>query len=126
MARPKIVWSDEKYEILEGLAKIHCTQADMVGVMQVDEDTLNRLIRVRYKCSFSEFYKRYSAGGNMSIRRAQFESALSGNSSMLIWLGKQWLGQKDQQEVSVQVQDDETVKEMEKFFADKKNATEQG
>ena len=41
---------------------------------------------------------------------------------MAIWLGKQYLGQRDQQEVSVQVQDDETVKEMEKFFSDKKAA----
>ena len=32
---------------------------------------------------------------NIRLRKAQFELALSGNCSMLIWLGKQYLGQKD-------------------------------
>ena len=32
---------------------------------------------------------------NIRLRKAQIELALSGNCSMLIWLGKQYLGQKD-------------------------------
>ena len=33
--------------------------------------------------------------GRISLRRAQFEKALSGNVVMQIWLGKQHLDQKD-------------------------------
>lgn len=95
MGRPKIVWDDKQYASIEYMALIHCTQKEIAGVMRVDEDTLNRLIRVRYKMDFSEWYKTYSANGNMSLRRAQFKSAEAGNASMQIWLGKQWLGQKD-------------------------------
>ena len=31
----------------------------------------------------------------MSLRRKQYEVAMSGNTSMLIWLGKNILGQRD-------------------------------
>ncbi len=31
----------------------------------------------------------------MSLRRRQYSAAMDGNSTMLIWLGKQWLGQKE-------------------------------
>ena len=33
--------------------------------------------------------------GRTSIRRAQYKAALDGNPTMLIWLGKQLLGQKE-------------------------------
>ena len=32
---------------------------------------------------------------NIRLRKAQFELGFGGNCSMLIWLGKQYLGQKD-------------------------------
>ena len=34
-----------------------------------------------------------------SLREKQYDVAMSGNVSMLIWLGKQVLGQSDKQEV---------------------------
>ena len=36
----------------------------------------------------------------MSLRRKQYTSAMDGNTTLLIWLGKNWLGQKDQAEVA--------------------------
>ena len=108
MPRPKIVWGDKEYASIEYMATIHCTQKEISGIMHVDEDTLNRLIRVRYKLSFSEFYERYSASGNMSLRRAQFKSAEAGNTSMQIWLGKQWLDQSDKLETRISNIDDKT------------------
>lgn len=33
--------------------------------------------------------------GRVSLRRAQFKAALDGNVTAMIWLGKQWLGQKE-------------------------------
>ena len=58
----------------------------------------------------------------MSLRRAQWKSAKSGNVTMQIWLGKQWLGQKEQSEVSISRNDDETIREMEKYFGDKQES----
>ena len=120
MARPKIVWTDKEYASIEYMALIHCTQKEMSGVMGVDEDTLNRLIRVRYKMSFSEFFEKYSANGNMSLRRAQFKSAEAGNTSMQIWLGKQWLGQREVADIDLSLSTDETSREMERYFENKR------
>ena len=36
----------------------------------------------------------------MSLRRKQFETALAGNVTMMVWLGKQYLGQKDKTEIT--------------------------
>ena len=45
--------------------------------------------------------KRGRARLRQSLRRAQIKSALSGNATMLIWLGKQYLGQSDRQLLDV-------------------------
>jgi len=31
----------------------------------------------------------------MSLRRIQYSTAMEGNATMLVWLGKNWLGQTD-------------------------------
>ena len=38
---------------------------------------------------------------------------------MAIWLGKQWLGQAEKQEMSLSTNNDDTIKEMEKYFESK-------
>lgn len=49
---------------------------------------------------FSDVYKKYSSKGKISLRRFQFQQAEK-NTSMAIWLGKQYLGQTEK-EISVQ------------------------
>lgn len=98
--RPKIVWDDEKYNIFEGLCAIQCTLTEMCGVLGVSDKTLYRLCLDHYKdddgnpMPYSEVYKKYSEGGKASLRRYQFSLAKK-NATMAIWLGKQYLGQKD-------------------------------
>jgi hypothetical protein len=42
------------------------------------------------------------------------------NATMAIWLGKQYLGQTEKQEVVMSMSDDDTVKEMENYFERKR------
>ena len=44
--------------------------------------------------TFKEFHQKYSAAGKISLRRSQFRLAES-NATMAIWLGKQYLGQRE-------------------------------
>jgi hypothetical protein len=76
-------------ELVEKLAHIQCTQAEIAATLGVSVDTL-----ARHK-HFAETYKRGGEGGRKSLRRMQFESATKGNIAMQIWLGKQYLGQSD-------------------------------
>lgn len=50
--------------------------------------------------SFAEYSDQKRAKGKLSLRRKQFQLALSGDRTMLIWLGKQYLGQVDKSELT--------------------------
>lgn len=80
---------------VDKLCTIQCTQEEIASFCDVSVDTLERACRREHDMSFAEFYKEKAAKGRISIRRAQFQCAEKGNVSMLIWLGKQYLGQRD-------------------------------
>tara|TARA_R100001086_G_C11730811_1_gene229634 strand:+ start:330 stop:560 length:231 start_codon:yes stop_codon:yes gene_type:complete len=50
--------------------------------------------------SYSEYLTKGRAKGKMRLRQLQWQSAEKGNTSMLIFLGKQMLGQTDNPEAS--------------------------
>ena len=79
----------------EGLCEIQCTLQEIAGVLRVSEDTVERWCERTYELGFADAYKKFSATGKTSLRRQQFELARKGNAAMLIWLGKQYLGQTD-------------------------------
>lgn len=105
--RPKIEWSEQQYKTFEGLCAIQATVEEIENVLDIDHKTIDRLCKERYKdcngnpMNYSQAYAKFSSTGKMSLRRQQYKAAEAGNTSMLIWLGKQYLGQKEQQEVSV-------------------------
>lgn len=90
--RPKVIID---WATVEKLCALHCTGEEISSFLKIDYDTLVAAIKREHKCSFSEYFKKHSAGGKLSLRRKQFEVAQSGNVSMLIWLGKQYLAQTD-------------------------------
>lgn len=98
MGRPR---KEINFAVFEGLCRIQCTEVEIASVLQVDIDTLNARLKENYGETFSEVYKKHSAPGKISLRRAQFKAAENGNSTMLVWLGKQYLGQKDKHELEV-------------------------
>ena len=79
----------------EKLCFIHCTGEEMAAILEVDYDTLVRAIVREYRQTFAEYFKKHSSGGRASLRRMQFKAAEAGKPTMLIWLGKQHLGQQD-------------------------------
>lgn len=114
--RPRIEIDEEQFK---GLCSIQCTLEEISSWFKCSEDTIERWCKRELKMSFAEAYKRYSVGGKISLRRYQMKMA-EHNATMAIWLGKQYLGQTEKQEVAVSVKDDETIKEMEDYFNAKK------
>lgn len=120
MGRKKIEFSEKEFASIDYMAMIHCTGEEIAGVMQVDYDTLSRIIRERYNVSLPEFLRQRNSKGRMSLRRAQWKSAESGSVPMQIWLGKQWLNQSDN--VTITQVDESVIHEIEDLMeADKKN-----
>ena len=79
--------------MIHDLASIQCTYREMATVMKCSPD----LLHDRY----SEIVSRGREGGKISLRRAQFKSALGGNAQLLIFLGVHVLGQKDEKKQAV-------------------------
>ncbi len=102
----------------EKLCALHCTQEEIAGFFDCSADTIDRWCKRTYNENFAEVFKQKRSAGRISLRRTQFAMAQT-NATMAIWLGKQWLKQAEQQEINVSINDDETIKEMEKYFESK-------
>lgn len=85
-------------EHFEGMCRIQCTKDEICSIFEIHEETLTKWCHVTYNLGFSDIYKKLSSTGKMSLRRQQFKTAESGNVTMQIWLGKQYLGQTDKVE----------------------------
>lgn len=92
----EINWSE-----FEKLCEIQCTQSEIASIFNIHRETLNLKISEHYGEDFPTIYKKYSEVGKSSLRRTQFKLAQK-NTSMAIWLGKQWLGQKDHSKEDIQ------------------------
>lgn len=90
MGRPKKVLD---FETIEKLAMIQCTQEEIASFIGVSVDTLRR------SEEFCNIYKKGQENGKMSLRRIQFKLA-EHNTTMAIWLGKQYLGQTEKIETT--------------------------
>ncbi len=95
MGRPK---KEFDKSIFENLCNIHCTKSEISDVFECDENTVNAYCKRTYNTTFSVVYKRLSSNGKVSLRRMQWKSAENGNVAMQMFLGKQYLGQKDNPE----------------------------
>ena len=91
MARPRIEIDKDQFE---KLCSLQCTLDEIASWFKCSPDTVERWCGREYKMSFAEVFKKHSASGKISLRRWQFKMA-EHNVSMAIWLGKQYLGQKD-------------------------------
>lgn len=98
---PKGPWktmNDKEFEQLVNMIRIQCTRDEICNVLGMSDDTLNRRIAERNipdAPNFAALYKKHQGEGRASLRRAQWKAAQDGNPTMLVWLGKQMLGQRD-------------------------------
>jgi AraC-like DNA-binding protein len=104
-------------ELLKKLAHIHCTMEEMSSIVGVSVDTLER--------RFAALIKKARDSGKMSLRRWQWKAAESQNIGMLIWLGKQHLGQSEKVEQKNMEAQEKTVaklsdEELLKLFKERK------
>jgi trehalose-6-phosphatase len=84
------------WDLIKRLAVIHCTRDEIASVLNVSHDTLERACKDEYKTTIGEKIVEWSASGKASLRRIQWKLAET-NPTMAIFLGKQHLGQKDEQ-----------------------------
>lgn len=118
MGRPRIEIDERQFE---SLCAIQCTLEEIAGFFHCSSDTIERWCKRTYKMDFAEVFRQKRSGGKISLRRFQFRQAET-NPTMAIWLGKQYLGQTDKQEVAISRSDDDTIREMENYFGSKQES----
>lgn len=81
----------DKKEV-EKLAGLGCTVEEIAEFLGVSKRTLER--------NFVAAINKGREHVKISLKKKQFDVAMKGNVSMLIWLGKNYLGQKDKVDAS--------------------------
>ena len=79
--------------LVEDLGKIQSTHSELAAVLNVSIETVKR--RLKEDPEFCAAYEKGLENGKSSLRRIQWKAALGGNTTMQIWLGKQYLSQRD-------------------------------
>jgi len=91
--RKKNEYTEGQKRQVASVARLQCSVEEIAVVTGIPHTSLER--------HFGDVIKEAKEKGCESLRRAQFMTALKGNPAMLIWLGKQWLGQKDKQDLEL-------------------------
>ena len=95
----------------EKLCYLQCTLSEIAGFFDCAEDTVERWCKREYKENFADVYKKHSEAGKISLRRAQFKLAEK-SAAMAIFLGKNYLGQRD----SIEYEDKESLSKLDEIL----------
>lgn len=104
----------------EKLCAMQCIKEEIASFFDCSEDTIERWCKREYKASFADVLKSKGASGRISLRRNQFRLAEK-NATMAIWLGKQYLGQRD----SFEYEDRESIAKLDAILSGMRNAATQ-
>lgn len=104
--RPKI---EINWDEFDKLCHIQCTLEEIASWFKCSIDTIERRCKQEHNMLFADYFKKKSAGGKISLRRAQFKVANAGNPALLIFLGKQYLGQSDKQQLEHTGKNDQPI-----------------
>lgn len=84
--------TEETTRLVEGMATVGGTNTEIAAFMDCNETQIRR--------NYKKVLAKARASMKTRLRQAQYKVALGGNPTMLIWLGKQMLEQKDRQEIT--------------------------
>ena len=95
MPRPK---ANIDWHKVDNLLKAQCDGVGIAGILGIHPNTLYLAVEEEFKISFSEYSAQKRSEGKELLRAKQFDAAMSGDKTMLVWLGKQYLGKKEKSE----------------------------
>ncbi len=98
-AKPKNI--DKK--TFEKLCGLQCTEEEIADFLDVSADTIERWCLREYHKKFAEIFAEKKALGKISLRRMQWTLAEK-SPAMAIFLGKNYLKQRDERDVEVKGQ----------------------
>lgn len=122
MGRPK---ANIDWKRVDHLLTCQCDGVGIAGILGVSADTLYRACQEEHNIGFADYSAQKKSEGKELLRAKQFETAMNGNVTMQIWLGKQHLDQKDRKDMtsndqtlgmSITVESPDEKKQLEDFI----------
>lgn len=99
-----------------------CCGTEIAGLLGVYPDTLYNRCEKEKGTTFSAYLQEKKSSGEALLRKKQFDKAMgfteTGDNTLLIWLGKARLGQKETSEISVSPETAESFNSMMRQIAE--------
>jgi len=92
MGRPK---ADIDWNKVDKYLQAQCDGVGIAGILGIHPNTFYLACEEKFKISFSEYSAQKRGEGRELLRAKQFQSAMEGDKTMLVWLGKQYLNQRE-------------------------------
>jgi hypothetical protein len=92
MARPK---KELPWDFIDDHLRAQCDGVAIASLLDMHPDTFYRAVMEKHGIGFTEYSRTKKTEGKELLRKKQFESAMGGDKTMLVWLGKQYLEQKE-------------------------------
>lgn len=99
MSRPEkpIDW-----KLVDELLIAGCMGTEIAPHFDMHYETLYRRVEEKFGIGFTEYSRQKRAQGDACLRKVQYDKAMGGDNTLLVWLGKNRLAQKEShQEVSI-------------------------
>lgn len=114
------------WKLVDQLILAGCTGVEIAANFHIHADTLYRQIENEYGTNFTDYAAQYYQKGDSLLKVKQFEKALEKDNTMLIWLGKQRLGQKEPEKETATISQEDWAefKRLQEFLAQKKQPLE--
>ena len=108
------------WKLLDSVLQFGAKLMDCSDILEASDDTIQKRIREQFGITFSEYRERRMSKMRMRLLQKQYDVAMQGNVALLIWLGKQHLGQTDKQEINQKTE----IKTVEQFIREKSKELE--
>jgi hypothetical protein len=123
MGRHRIIVDWEK---VDKYLQAQCDGVSVASILGISADTLYLRCVEEKEMTFTAYSAKKKAEGVQLLKAKQFQTAMSGNVTMQIWLGKQYAGQREKAEVmntglpniSVVVDSPETARVLKELLAE--------
>ena len=97
MGRPKI---NIEWDKVNKYLQAQCDGVSIAGLLGIAPITLYRACKRRFKVNFDAYSAKKKSEGVELLKLKQYQTAMSGNVTMQIWLGKQYAGQREKSELT--------------------------
>jgi hypothetical protein len=89
------------WNLVDHLLEAGCTGTEVASRIGIHPETLYRHCKKELKIDFAVYLQQKREKGDTLLREKQMSCAMKGDKTMLVWLGKQRLGQREKMDHNV-------------------------